>query len=85
MTKRQTMKSRTSRWAIRTTVMAASLAAATSTTSAIDPAFTYQGQLKQNGAPVTGLGRGDRGYGACGHHPERRIPGQRALHGPACV
>jgi hypothetical protein len=35
-------------------VVAVALAAATSSTAAAEPAFTYQGQLKQNGVPVTG-------------------------------
>ena len=54
MIARQNMKIRTTRWVIRMTVMAMAMAAATSPTAAAETAFTYQGQLKQDGVPITG-------------------------------
>ena len=54
MTTRQTMRIRTTRWAIRMVALAAALTAVTLPSAAAEPAFTYQGQLKQDGVPVTG-------------------------------
>ncbi len=48
------MKIRTTRWAIRMTVMAVAMAAVTLPVDAAESPFTYQGQLKQDGVPVTG-------------------------------